>query len=94
MSNTNFSFWRQQLIRNISRYVSDIYAYLDYLQDTFQNLVQVITIGKSSEGRELQLVRISTSESSNGSLKPAIWIDGGKVKQFRVEQGSHIDCKL
>jgi len=57
--------------------ISDIYAYLEHLQDKFENLVEVITIGKSSEGRELQVIRISTTDSSNGSIKPAIWIDAG-----------------
>ena len=52
------------------------------MQDKFENLVEVITIGKSSEGRELQVIRISTTESSNASLKPAIWIDGGEHMGF------------
>jgi hypothetical protein len=32
-------------------------------------------IGKSSEGRDLKLLKVSTGSEKN---KPAIWIDGGK----------------
>lgn len=74
------------LLEYITRYFSqrhlhsfvDIFAYLEYLQDTYEDLAEVITIGKSAEGRELKVVRISAGKSSDGSVKPAIWIDGGK----------------
>lgn len=51
---------------------------MEYLQDTFADLVDVITIGKSANERELKVIRISAGKSKNGSVKPAIWIDGGK----------------
>lgn len=55
--------------------LDDIYGYLSYLADTYPKTVQVTSIGSSSEGRPLKVVRIS-SDSSSGA-KPAIWIDGG-----------------
>ena len=53
---------------------------MDYLQTTFPNLVKIITIGKSYEGRELKLIKISSGRFSDGSAKPAAWIDGGEFK--------------
>lgn len=54
---------------------------MEYLQDTYADLVDVITIGKSAKDRELKVIRISAGKSNNGSVKPAIWIDGGKSRQ-------------
>lgn len=56
--------------------LDDIYGYLNYLADTYPDLVQLTSIGSSSEGRPLYVLRIS---SEGKSSKPAIWIDGGKV---------------
>lgn len=59
--------------------VEDIYGYLNYLADTYPRLVQLTSIGSSSEGRPLYVVRISSSSSGS---KPAIWIDGGNNDVF------------
>ncbi|XP_014250278.1 carboxypeptidase B-like [Cimex lectularius] len=53
----------------------DIEAYLDYLGKTASELVKIIKIGKSTEGRALKVVRVSSSKGK--SANPAIWIDGG-----------------
>ncbi|XP_065211305.1 carboxypeptidase B-like [Planococcus citri] len=55
----------------------EILDYMDYLQMTFPNYVKIITIGKSFEGRDLKVIRISSGRFSDGSAKPAAWIDGG-----------------
>lgn len=55
--------------------LDDIYGYLNYLADNYPQNVQLVSIGSSSEGRPLYVVRISSS--SSGQSKPAIWIDGG-----------------
>lgn len=51
---------------------------MDHLQVTFPNYVKIITIGKSYEGRDLKVIKISSGRFSDGSAKPAAWIDGGK----------------
>ena len=57
--------------------LDDIYGYLNYLADTYPKIVQLISIGSSSEGRQLYVTRISSGTSSN---KKAIWIDGGQSR--------------
>lgn len=57
--------------------LNDIYGYLNYLADTYPNLVQLINIGASYENRTLYVVRISNS--SKPDSKPALWMDGGKT---------------
>nr|CAD7194051.1 unnamed protein product [Timema douglasi] len=51
----------------------DIDSYLDYLANTYTDICQTEIIGKSSQGRDLKLLKVSTG----GKGKPAIWIDGG-----------------
>ena len=48
-------------------------SYMDCLSSTYENLVTVYTIGSSSEGRPLKVVKVGKP----GSQKKAIWIDGG-----------------
>ncbi|XKL66650.1 hypothetical protein PGB90_010070 [Kerria lacca] len=57
--------------------LDDISNYLEYLRSTYSNFVDLITIGKSAEGRDLKVIRISSDKSDIESLKPAIWIDAG-----------------
>ena len=52
--------------------LADIYGYLDYLAQTYPQLVSVQTIGSSVEGRPLKVLKISGEPGS-----PAIWVDGG-----------------
>nr|CAD7259241.1 unnamed protein product [Timema shepardi]CAD7570359.1 unnamed protein product [Timema californicum] len=56
--------------------VSDIDSYLDYLANTYTDICQTEIIGKSSQGRDLKLLKVSTG----GKGKPAIWIDGGMTQ--------------
>lgn len=44
------------------------------LQSRYADLVEVITIGQSSEEQPLQIVKISTGNSQN---KMGVFIDGG-----------------
>ena len=53
--------------------MSVIYEFINELATNFPNLVTVSSIGKSYEGRDMPLVKISTG----GSGKNAIVIDGG-----------------
>ena len=50
--------------------------YLRCLEKRYADRCQTIDIGNSVEGRSLNVMKIS-SPSSNGKVKPAIWIDGG-----------------
>jgi len=52
-----------------------ISSYLDCLSSQYGHIVQLNTIGMSSENRPLKVIQISTS--GRGSRKPAIFIDGG-----------------
>lgn len=51
-----------------------IYGYMDYLAQTYPNLVTVGVIGNSYEGRPIKYIRISS-----GKPNPNVFvIDGGK----------------
>ena len=50
--------------------------YLRCLEKRYTDRCETIDIGNSVEGRSLKVIKIS-SPSSNGKVKPAIWIDGG-----------------
>jgi hypothetical protein len=54
---------------------TDIDSYIEYLATTYPDICQTEVIGKSSQGRNLKLLKVSTDGDSN---KPAVWIDGGK----------------
>lgn len=66
-----------------SRYhrYSDMVRYMEFLVFSFPHLVELITIGYSSEGLPLKVVRISTDgeykKKNEEELKPAFWVDGG-----------------
>ncbi|XP_026742805.1 zinc carboxypeptidase A 1-like [Trichoplusia ni] len=75
--------------RRYHRY-ADILRYLEYLQHSHSDLVELIPLGRSSEGLPLVAVKISligndTSMNVKGNkkwklrsrLKPAVWLDGG-----------------
>ena len=50
--------------------------YLNCLASRYSDRAQTIDIGNSVEGRTLKVIKIGLPRS-NGSAKPAIWIDGG-----------------
>ncbi|PNF25142.1 Carboxypeptidase B [Cryptotermes secundus] len=57
---------------------SDMLHYLEYLSIKYPELVEMITIGKSSLGQPLKVVKVSTGQrTKKGEIKPAVWIDGG-----------------
>ena len=51
--------------------------YLDCLENKYPEHVEIITIGKSIENRDLKVIKIGKPLSKLGSTKPAVWIDGG-----------------
>uniref|UniRef100_A0A2H1VA23 SFRICE_005155 n=1 Tax=Spodoptera frugiperda TaxID=7108 RepID=A0A2H1VA23_SPOFR len=53
--------------------LEDIHGFMDYLAKTYPSIVSVKTIGKSYEGRDLKMLRISDGKPSN----KAVFIDGG-----------------
>ncbi|CAG7729391.1 unnamed protein product [Allacma fusca] len=55
--------------------LATIHAWEDSLASNYPDLVEVLDIGKSFEGRPLRVIKISTSKTNE--KKPAIWIDGG-----------------
>jgi hypothetical protein len=61
--------------------------YLDYLSLKYPDIVEVLTIGKSSLGQPLKVIKISTGQfTKNGEVKPAVWIDGGEFNRLRLLQ--------
>jgi hypothetical protein len=60
--------------------IADMLRYLDYLSTKYPELVEMITIGKSSLGQPLKVVKVSTGQrTTTGEIKPAVWIDGGEL---------------
>ncbi|KAJ9594114.1 hypothetical protein L9F63_014430 [Diploptera punctata] len=59
--------------RRYHRY-KDIDSYMEYLATTYPDICRTEVIGKSSQGRDLKLLKVSTG---GDNIKPAIWIDGG-----------------
>ncbi|NP_001036933.1 carboxypeptidase B-like isoform X2 [Bombyx mandarina] len=53
--------------------LEDIYGFMDYLAKTYPSIISVKSIGKSFEGRDLKILRISNGKSDN----KAVFIDGG-----------------
>lgn len=55
----------------------DILEYLMYLSEHYPHLVELLPIGKTTEGRPLKVVKISSGQTRENVSKPAIWIDAG-----------------
>ncbi|CAH0725651.1 unnamed protein product, partial [Brenthis ino] len=53
--------------------LEDIHGFMDYLAKTYPKIISVNTIGKSYEGRDLKVLRISDGKPTN----KAVFIDGG-----------------
>ncbi|KAG6445081.1 hypothetical protein O3G_MSEX003712 [Manduca sexta] len=53
--------------------LEDIHGFLDYLAKTYPSIATVTTIGKSHEGRDLKVIRLSDGKPTN----KAVFIDGG-----------------
>ncbi|CAG4956847.1 unnamed protein product [Parnassius apollo] len=53
--------------------IEDIHGFMDYLAKTYPKIVSVNSIGKSHEGRDLKVLRISDGKPTN----KAVFIDGG-----------------
>lgn len=46
---------------------------MDYLKNQYPDLVSVIDVGSSIEGRQIKVIKISSGKTD----AKAIWIDGG-----------------
>ncbi|XP_047115367.1 carboxypeptidase B-like [Schistocerca piceifrons] len=55
--------------------LDEIYAYLDTLATQYPDLVTLETIGQSTEGRDLKLVKVVTASSDSDAAKPVIFVD-------------------
>ncbi|XP_060521682.1 carboxypeptidase B-like [Cylas formicarius] len=53
--------------------LEDIYEYIEYLGQTYPDLVTVQTIGSSVRGNPIKVIKISNGQTGN----KAIWVDGG-----------------
>lgn len=53
--------------------LDDIYGFLDYLSKTYPSLITVRNVGKSHEGRDIKVLKLSNGNTNN----KAIFIDGG-----------------
>ncbi|XP_058445495.1 carboxypeptidase B-like [Malaya genurostris] len=53
--------------------LKDIHEWMDYLAKTYPDLCSTNSIGKSFQGRDMKVIRISNGNPSNA----AVWIDGG-----------------
>ncbi|XP_076054215.1 carboxypeptidase B-like [Oratosquilla oratoria] len=53
--------------------LSDIYDYMEYLANNYGHVATVEFVGKSYEGQDMKMLRLSTG----GSNKPAVFVDGG-----------------
>ena len=53
----------------------DMEAYMDYLVQTYPDLVSTEVIGQSYEGRNMRILKIC--KGGTCGQKPAMWIDGG-----------------
>ena len=57
-----------------------IYAYMHRLQLEFPHLVEVLTIGKTDQGRDILLAKVGKTNSIYP--KKAIFIEAGKYQMF------------
>jgi hypothetical protein len=65
---------------------------MEYLSLKYPELVEMLTIGKSSLGQPIKIIKVSTGQrTKNGEIKPAVWIDGGEFNRstFRKSMLSH-----
>ncbi|GAB6031797.1 corticosteroid- binding protein [Chamberlinius hualienensis] len=54
--------------------LNTIYNYMTRVAEKFPDVAKVITIGKTYEGRQIQVIKMGRQTNK---WKPAIWIDGG-----------------
>lgn len=59
-----------------------IQGWMDSKAEQYPNLFQTENYGKSTEGRNMKVLKISTG---GGGTKPAVWIDGGiHARKFSI----------
>ena len=57
--------------------LADIYDYMNYLQENYPDIAEVIDIGRSVLNRPMLLLKIGSKKFSD---KPAIVIEAGKLR--------------
>lgn len=75
LSPVNFSSFLSghRMTWNSYHRLDDIYGYLDYLEQTYPTLCSQRTIGKTVQGKDLRVLKISNGKPGN----KAVWVDGG-----------------
>ncbi|CAG9564612.1 unnamed protein product [Danaus chrysippus] len=68
-----YANWGHRMTWKQYHRLEDIHGFMDYLAKTYPKIVSVNSIGKSYEGRDLKVLRISDGKPSN----KAVFIDGG-----------------
>lgn len=61
---------------------SDMIRYMEFLSFTYPHLVELFTIGYTTEGLPLKVVKVFSRKydwDEEEERKPAFWIDGGKL---------------
>lgn len=54
-----------------------INEFLDNLGYSYPDHVTVSSIGKSSEGRDIKLIKVTATKTQGATKKPAVYLDGG-----------------
>lgn len=64
---------------NNFRRLSVIYSFMDRLAEMYPRMLSIESIGKTSEGREMRIMRISSPSQGRqvNNSKPIFWIDAG-----------------
>lgn len=76
-SGTNFSTTTNVInFENYQRY-DVINNYMDYLKEQYPERVEIISVGRSYEGRDMKAIRIKNNAPVSGNSKPLIFIDAG-----------------
>jgi len=57
--------------------LATIHAWMDAMAEEYPEIVTVETVGMSTEGRPMKVMKISSGGAGSNATKPAIWIDGG-----------------
>jgi hypothetical protein len=78
-----------------SVWLIDMLQYMDYLSLKYPELVEMLTIGKSSLGQPLKVIKVSTGQrAKSGDIKPAVWIDGGEFNRSPPHSVNIVFCCL
>lgn len=71
----------------------DIIRYMEFLAFTYPRQVESLTIGYTTEGLPLRVLKVSSQSSGrsdHSDRKPAFWIDGGLFADIFIITSYHI----